>query len=295
MNRSDLGRERISMVNPPVDEDGAGGTAPGLPAAPDEAGAPAGHANGKAGAPHRAAAGPEEKAAPETTPREVPAHPGVPLSPPGIVPESDVRTHSPAAATPPSQRNSFEEELGDLPFGYGDGRLICMVRDPGTLFVYWDLSQQQIEQAFGGLGSAQARLKLWALRGELAREVPVHLEARGWYLRDLPAGSEFRLELWAAGEKGARLMRSGRPVRLPPALPSSVLQEFYAIVPMGMRLPRDGQIPGGRPLDWKATAAPPDWERRADARDGSSRLPGTLPSSGSSGGGTDGGGAGGKR
>src|ERR1700719_655548 len=30
--------------------------------------------------------------------RETPAHPGVPLAPPGIVPESDVRTHSPAAA-----------------------------------------------------------------------------------------------------------------------------------------------------------------------------------------------------
>src|SRR5258708_3949432 len=124
MNRSDLGRARISIVNPPADRDAA----------------------------------------------------------------------SPAAAVPPSERLSFEEELGDLPRGYGDGRLICMVRDTGTLFVYWDLSQQQIEQAFGGLGNAQARLKLWALRGELAREVPVNLESRGCVLRDLPAGSHFRLE-----------------------------------------------------------------------------------------------------
>ena len=295
MNRSDLGRERISMVNPPADGDAAGPAVPLPPAAPAEAGVPAGHENGKADGTDRAAAGPEGEAAPETAPREMPAHPGVPLSPPGIVPESDVRTHSPAAAVPPSERLSFEEELGDLPRGYGDGRLICMVRDTGTLFVYWDLSQQQIEQAFGGLGNAQARLKLWALRGELAREVPVNLESRGCYLRDLPAGSEFRLELWAAGEKGARLMRSGRPVRLPPALPSSVLQEFYAVLPLGMRLPRDGQVPGGRPLDWKAGAAPPDWERRAETRDGSFRVPSTLPWSGSAGGGTGEGGAGGKR
>jgi hypothetical protein len=295
MDRSDLGRERISMIKPPLDEDGAGNTAPGSPAAPEREGAPALDANGDAGA-HRVVPAPDaEAAASQIEPRETPTHPGVPLSPPGIVPESDVRTHTPAAAAPPPARFSFEEELGDLPWGYGDGRLICMVRDPGTLFVYWDLSQQQIEQAFGGLGSAQARLKLWALRGELVREVPVQLEARSWYLRDLTPGAEFRLELWAAGEGGARLMRSGRAVRLPPALPSSVLQEFYAVVPLGMRLPRDGQIPGGRPLDWKAGAAPPDWERRAAARDGSARAPVPLPWSGSSGGGTEGDGAGGKR
>src|SRR4030088_366600 len=121
MNRSDLGRERIPMVNPPLDGAAAGGPAPGPPAAPDQEGAPAGLANGKAAA-HRAASTPEEEEAPSAAePREMPTHPGVPLSPPGIVPESDVRTHSPAAAAPPPERISFEEELGDLPRGYGDG------------------------------------------------------------------------------------------------------------------------------------------------------------------------------
>lgn len=198
---------------------------------------------------------------------ERPSHPGVPLSPPGIVPESDVRTHSPAAAAPPHER-AFDEDLGDLPWDYGDGRLICLVRDPRTLFVYWDLSPQQLEQAAGGLGVAQGLLKLWSLRGELLREAPAHLEARGWYLRDLPPGAEFRLELWATGEKGARLLRSGRPVRLPPAAPSAVLEELYASLPLATRLPRDGQVPGARPLDWKPGSAPPDWERRAEARVG---------------------------
>src|SRR5438477_168289 len=94
---------------------------------------------------------------------EEPAHPGVPLSPPGIVPESDVRTHSPAAAVPPRE-HGFVEELGDLPWTYGDGRLVALIRDPQTIYVYWDLSQQQIEQAFGGLGTSRASLKLWNSR-----------------------------------------------------------------------------------------------------------------------------------
>src|SRR6266481_5100325 len=51
---------------------------------------------------------------------EAPVHPGVPLAPPGIVPESDVRTHSPSAAMPPRE-HGFVEELGELPWTYGDG------------------------------------------------------------------------------------------------------------------------------------------------------------------------------
>src|SRR5437016_4794515 len=83
---------------------------------------------------------------------EEPAHPGIPLSPPGIVPESDVRVHSPSAAQPHHHQQPWAEDLGDLPWGYGDGRLVTLLRDPRTVFVYWDLSQQQIEQAFHGLG-----------------------------------------------------------------------------------------------------------------------------------------------
>ncbi|GAC1538444.1 MAG: hypothetical protein NVS2B9_05020 [Myxococcales bacterium] len=227
--------------------------------------------------------GPPDPARGTRAAREEPAHPGASLSPPGTVPESDVRTHSPAAATPPRERLAFEEDLGELPWGYGDGRLICLVRDPSTLYVYWDLSQEQIKQAFGGLGSAQAILKLCTLRGELVRQVEVHLGGRCWYVSGLPPGAELRAELWAAGEKGARLLRSGRPVRLPAAGPLNVLGEFYAVLPVGVPLPRDGQLSGGRPLDWKAGAEPPDWDRRVGARLGASGYgtPG-LPWSGTS-------------
>src|SRR6266478_10166151 len=196
---------------------------------------------------------------------EAPAHPGVPLAPPGIVPESDVRTHSPAAAMPPKE-HGFVEELGELPWTYGDGRLLALIRDPQTIYVYWDLSQQQIEQAFGGLGSARASLKLWNVRGnELIREVEVHLDARGWYVRELPSALEVRVELWALGERGARMLRAARPIKLPPSQPSDVLDEVYATLPLGSAL-RGDPVAGGRPLAWKSGAAPPGWERRMQPR-----------------------------
>src|SRR2546430_13479992 len=197
--------------------------------------------------------------------REGPSHPGVPCSPRGAVPESDVRTRPPAAAQPHVQ-DAYAEELGELPWSYGDGRLVCLVRDPSTVYVYWDLSQQQIEQAFGGLGTARASLRIFNTgRGDMVRTVEVHLEARGWYVRDLPSAMELRVELWAEGEKGARLLRAARPVRLPPGQPSDILEEFYATLPLGHAL-RGEPITGGRPLAWKSGGAPPGWERRMQPR-----------------------------
>jgi hypothetical protein len=195
-----------------------------------------------------------------------PSHPGVALAPPGIVPESDVRVHTPAAAAPQPAHGHVNESLGDLPWSYGDARLVGMVRDPQTLYVYWDFSQQQIEAAFAGLGAARAVLKLWNARngaGELVREVEVQLEARGWYLRELPAGIEVRAELWAVGERGARMMRAGRPIKLPPAAPSDQLETFYLRIPLDQSIV--GGIATGRPLNYGG-AAPAGWERRLQPR-----------------------------
>ena len=198
--------------------------------------------------------------------RGEPTHPGVPLAPPGIVPESDVRVHTPAAAAPLPAHGLVNEGLGELPWAYGDARLVGLVRDPTTLFIYWDFSPQQIEQAFAGLGRARAMIKLWNSRnggGDLVRETEVHLDARGWYLRELPPGLELRAELWAVGERGARLMRAARPARLPPAAPSDQLEAFYLRLPLDQ--PVTARIPVGRPLSYGGSA-PAGWERRLQPR-----------------------------
>src|SRR5438445_3820459 len=218
--------------------------------------------------------------------RGEPAHPGVPLAPPGIVPESDVRVHTPAAAAPLPAHGLVNEGLGELPWAYGDARLVGLVRDPTTLFIYWDFSPQQIEQAFAGLGRARAMIKLWNSRnggGDLVRETEVHLDARGWYLRELPPGLELRAELWAVGERGARLMRAARPARLPPAAPSEQLEAFYLRLPLDQ--PITARIPVGRPLSYggpapRGSGRPPPPPRLSPARFGGpfgSSPAGTLP------------------
>jgi hypothetical protein len=194
-----------------------------------------------------------------------PTHPGVPLAPPGIVPESDVRVSTPSSAAPMPE-HGLVEGLGELPSNYGDGRLVALVRDPATLWVYWDFSPQQIEQAFHGLGQARALLKVWNTRGagaELVRDEEVHLEVRGWYVRNLTPGTELRVELWAVGERGARMLRSGRPVRLPPGQPSDQLEAFYLHVPLDESL-HDVRA-SGRPLQYGGST-PAEWDRRIQPR-----------------------------
>jgi hypothetical protein len=194
-----------------------------------------------------------------------PTHPGVPLAPPGIAPESDVRLHTPSSAAP-QPAHGLVEGLGELPQSYGDGRLVALVRDPSTLWVYWDFSAQQLEQAFAGLGQARALLKIWNTRSagaDLVRDEEVHLEVRGWYVRNLPPGTELRVELWAVGEKGARMLRSGRPVRLPPAAQSDQLEAFYVEVPLDQSL-REVRA-SSRPLQYGGSA-PPEWDRRLQPR-----------------------------
>src|SRR5690242_10613541 len=115
-------RERENAGQKPV-RNGQGARTPFAPEEP----------NGVA-APGRAAAERDDRLPIEPTNgdkhKERPSHPGVPLSPPGIVPESDVRTHSPAAAQPHAQEDAYAENLGELPWSYGDGRLVCLVREP---------------------------------------------------------------------------------------------------------------------------------------------------------------------
>src|SRR4029077_13988752 len=81
----------------------------------------------------------------------------------------------------------------DLPAGYGKDRIVCMVRDPYWLHVYWELTRQAIQRAEAALGqewhTARPILRLLdvtsrdsSLHSErVLRDIEIHGGCNNWY------------------------------------------------------------------------------------------------------------------
>ncbi|HEY7724204.1 MAG TPA: DUF4912 domain-containing protein [Anaeromyxobacteraceae bacterium] len=145
------------------------------------------------------------------------------------------------------------DDLGDLPWGYGDDALVALPRDPSTLFLYWDHAAPTLERAWAGLQGGRAEIWLFARRGdewERVRVEPFALEARSWYLHDLEPGRLYRAEIHIADARQERLLpRPSNAVRLPPVGPSALVDDRFARIDWGVHLARWlGQWRAGAPF-----------------------------------------------
>jgi hypothetical protein len=131
------------------------------------------------------------------------------------------RHHLTAAQVPPpletGQSPQWLEHLADIPWSYGDDRLVLLCRDPLAAHAYWDVSAAAREEAFDGLRDPRAVLKVFDSGHEI-RAVDVALESRSWYLTALAPGRRIHVELHAVGADGQsrRIGPASNEVTLPP-------------------------------------------------------------------------------
>jgi hypothetical protein len=133
---------------------------------------------------------------------------------------------------------------------------VLLVRDPTTLFVFWDF-RRELERG-AALGLVEPRLLLRLFHGERPdRSVELLLGARSTYLEGLSAGEAYSAEVVLLGRDGwTRPMgrRSG-PRRLPPDGPSERLEVRTTRRPWSEPLTQVGQpseaveVPASEPLD----------------------------------------------
>lgn len=148
-------------------------------------------------------------------------------------PMSEAAEGAPPAA---ARRAPSPEDLGELPWSYGEDMLVVLPRDPRSLFVYWDHSEATLRDAFRGLDAPRVELVLSARAGEgwePVRRVPLALESRGWYVHDIDAGRTYRAELRVVDDAGReRLLgpRSGAAA-VPPAGPSPAVDDRFVHLP----------------------------------------------------------------
>lgn len=138
---------------------------------------------------------------------------------------------------PEPHGESEVEARVDLPPGYGDHRMVMLVRDPYWVYCYWELQPQYIEEALSRLGRSIGDVR-WVLRmysdqlpgRDKHFDTEIHLAARSWYLHLAPPGATFTGEIGLRDASGryATVVRSNA-VTLPVDRPSENMDEQWML------------------------------------------------------------------
>ncbi len=200
--------------------------------------------------------------APAPRPRRRAAASPPPAPPPAVqavpVPPADVVVHGEArdlhAAEPPV--------LGDIPWGYGQNRVTAMAVDPYWMFVYWEVTDDAIEQARerAGASGGDCLLRVYDTTYRLFDgfnaswhvDVSVYRPANNHYVAMAKPGSTFHVDIGVRGPHGAVAPIAGaRAVEMPRDAVSpdgavewmTVAHEAPASPPYRHRFaPRPGQV-----------------------------------------------------
>ena len=133
---------------------------------------------------------------------------------------------------------SVDQDLGELPGGYGESRIVLMPRDPQWAYTYWDVPNEHKEE-LRRQGGQQLALRLYDITDiNLEYQAPHNVQeylcdelAREWYLplpvsdRDYVADIGYR----CADGRWLVLARSA-PVRVPPVYPSDWIEDTFVTV-----------------------------------------------------------------
>ncbi|MGF1541271.1 MAG: DUF4912 domain-containing protein [Pleurocapsa sp.] len=133
---------------------------------------------------------------------------------------------------------SVDQDLGELPGGYGESRIVLMPRDPQWAYTYWDIPNEHKEE-LRRQGGQQLALRIYDVTDiDINYQTPHSIQeylcdelAREWYLpipvsdRDYVADIGYR----CADGRWLVLARSAS-VRIPPVYPSDWIEDAFITV-----------------------------------------------------------------
>ena len=133
---------------------------------------------------------------------------------------------------------SVDEDLGDLPGGYGESRIVLMPRDPQWAYAYWDVPGEHKEE-LRRQGGQQLGLRLYDstdidLNYQTAHNVQEYLcdeLAREWYVPIPVSDRDYIVEIGyrCADGRWLSLARSAA-MRVPPVYPSDWIEDTFITV-----------------------------------------------------------------
>lgn len=133
---------------------------------------------------------------------------------------------------------SVDEDLGELPGGYGESRIVLMPRDPQWAYAYWDISNEHKEE-LRRQGGQQLALRLYdATDLNLEYQAPHSVQeylcdelAREWYLPIPVSDRNYIVEIgYRCGDGRWLVLARSASVRIPPVYPSDWIEDIFVTV-----------------------------------------------------------------
>jgi hypothetical protein len=133
---------------------------------------------------------------------------------------------------------SVDEDLGELPGGYGESRIVLMPRDPQWSYAYWDVPNEHKEE-LRRQGGQQIALRLYDVTDiNLEYQAPHNVQeylcdelAREWYLPIPVSDRDYVIDIGYRCFDGRWLVLArSAPVRVPPVYPSDWIEDVFVTV-----------------------------------------------------------------
>ena len=150
-------------------------------------------------------------------------------------PESD----RPTGVTPDmAELATVDDNLGDLPGGYGESRIVLLPRDPQWAYAYWDIPNEH-KQHLRSQGGSRLALRFYDVTDvNLDYQSPHSLQqyecgevAREWYLPIPVSDRDYTVEIGYVCDDGRWLVLSrSAPVRIPPVYPSDWVEDQFLTI-----------------------------------------------------------------
>ena len=129
-------------------------------------------------------------------------------------------------------------ELGDIPGGYAESKIVILPRDPQWAYAYWDITAEH-KQELRAQGGQQLALRLYDVTDvnmgvqspHSIQEYPLDEMAREWYLSIPVSDREYLLDIGfrCADGRWLVLARSAE-IRIPPVYPSDWVEDHFVTI-----------------------------------------------------------------
>lgn len=115
------------------------------------------------------------------------------------------------------RENAGEFQAHNLPFEYGQNRIILLVVDPKFIFVYWEVQHDKMHEALKHVGSnGKLTLRFTNLNNNHVWDVSIYERISNWYLKLDHPGQHLAVEIGMKGDDGRffTIARSN-PMKMP--------------------------------------------------------------------------------